>query len=89
MKKPIEKFEMPPYVKFGDPIYLLADKVNEVIERVNPQPVTLETISDAWESVRDNKLPGEPVLKPGVRITKNGKYYMEGKGFIKKEDAFI
>lgn len=28
-------------------------------------------------------------LRPGVRVTKNSKYYIPGKGFIKKEDAFI
>lgn len=28
-------------------------------------------------------------LKPGVRVTKNGKYYIPGKGFIKKENAYL
>lgn len=27
-------------------------------------------------------------LKPGVKITSRGGFYMQGKGFIKKEDAY-
>lgn len=47
-------------------------------------------------NVRRNRMPEKEiqaidggVLKPGVKITTNNKYYIPGKGFIKKEDAYV
>jgi hypothetical protein len=32
---------------------------------------------------------GEKQLREGVRVLSNGRYFEDGKGFIKKEDAFV
>ena len=47
-------------------------------------------------NVRHNRKPDTEiqaidggVLKPGVKRTKTGTYYIPGKGFIKKEDAYV
>ena len=46
-----------------------------------------QIVTDVWLMHWVNTEPVQQ-LKPGVTITKNGLYRMEGKGFIKKEDAF-
>jgi len=56
---------------------MLKDKINEMINE---------------QYIRDNPvvfMPSKDNLKPGVRLTKNGKYYLEGKGFIRSTEAYL
>lgn len=85
-------------------IALVADKLNELIEEVNeinfpsryrakfniPDGIGTEPPKDQPTfSTPEIEITKTGTLKPGVQVTKNGKYYLKGKGFIKKVDAFL
>ena len=75
-------------------IALVADKLNELIADHNrrfpdPEPdnAFLQAIPPDFSGVLS--APHAAQLKPGVTITRNGRYSLAGKGLIKASEAFI
>ena len=60
-------------------IWRLRDELNATRRWLRENTVNIEEEDESEDKV----------LKEGVTITKNGKYYMKGKGFIKEVEAFL
>ena len=81
----INKVQFPEITSAQVNVALLADKLNEVIDFINERTIEDdEDVVDISEEI--DQVMG--TLKPGVRMTRIGTYYIPGKGFIKKADAY-
>jgi len=71
-------------------IWRLRDELNATRRWLRENTVDVEEDEDDYQLnyPKEGLIEVDLKLKEGVSITKNGKYYIPGKGFIKEADAY-
>lgn len=85
----LQDFDFPELTNNQQNIWRLRDELNATRRWIRENAVSegsdaAEQFDQAVEFIAEQR-----EIRPGVRVTKNGRYYIPGKGFIKPENAFL